>query len=316
MASNSPLPPPNCPAQCPQAGNDAPSKRQRRSVSRALDKLLVQGVLLLVTGVALLEMSGWRSGSLNIFEQEWKQAKPAPLVMEGGDPYIRALMRTISASESNVPKPYSVIYGGEHFRGWDRHPDRCVTISVGPNTGNCSTAAGRYQFITTTWEAQADKYHPEPPGLLFWRPHRFDPKSQDQVVHDWLSNADEWGEDLSGLLREGQIGTVLEILSPTWTSLGYGIETNSMSSYLPEIYSEMLDEELAAAAPLLETSPAPPEATTPLESTEPLVTQADADAIAATENSPDPKPLQKNQPFLLPPGEVLRRLGQELETLL
>ena len=36
-----------------------------------------------------------------------------PLVMEGGDPYLRALMRTISASESNVMRPYHVLYGGE-----------------------------------------------------------------------------------------------------------------------------------------------------------------------------------------------------------
>ncbi|MFQ3617769.1 MAG: glycoside hydrolase, partial [Cyanobacteriota bacterium] len=40
---------------------------------------------------------------------------------------------------------------------------------------------------------------------------------------------------------------VLYILSPTWTSLGYGIETNSMSASLPDIYEEMLREELAIA---------------------------------------------------------------------
>ncbi len=374
MASNSPPPDPNCSTQCPLAGNPIPVKRQKRSLSRALDKLLVQGVLLLVTGAALLEMSGWRYGALNIFEPEWKQAKPAPLAMKGGDPYIRALMRTISASESNVPKPYSVIYGGEHFRGWDRHPDRCITIPVGPNTGDCSTAAGRYQFITTTWEAQAEKYHPEQPGILFWRPHPFDPNSQDRVVHDWLNDSGEWGTDLGVLLREGEIGTVLEILSPTWTSLGYGIETNSMSSYLPEIYFEMLDEELAGAETVPTASPTdpptdlpqdpdsperPPEAAVPTETAAPLVTQAGATALQGSESSssgssssgssssessssegpaitaedeqerqvaieekspaeksPAEKSLDTKQPFLLPPGEVLRRLGQELEMLL
>ena len=34
-----------------------------------------------------------------------------PLVMQGGDPYLRALMRTISASESNVLRPYHVLHG-------------------------------------------------------------------------------------------------------------------------------------------------------------------------------------------------------------
>ena len=35
-----------------------------------------------------------------------------PLTMEGGNPYLRALMRTISFSESNYQNPYYVIYGG------------------------------------------------------------------------------------------------------------------------------------------------------------------------------------------------------------
>ncbi|MGB5713726.1 MAG: glycoside hydrolase, partial [Waterburya sp.] len=34
-----------------------------------------------------------------------------PLVMGGGDPYVRALMRTITASEANVTHPYNVVYG-------------------------------------------------------------------------------------------------------------------------------------------------------------------------------------------------------------
>ncbi|MEL7245712.1 MAG: glycoside hydrolase, partial [Cyanobacteria bacterium J06573_2] len=37
-------------------------------------------------------------------------------------------------------------------------------------------------------------------------------------------------------------------LSPTWTSLGYGIETNSVSSSLPRIYQKVLQEELSAVS--------------------------------------------------------------------
>ncbi|MGL5075236.1 MAG: glycoside hydrolase, partial [Waterburya sp.] len=67
-----------------------------------------------------------------------------PLVMEGGDPYIRALMRTITASEANVKRPYNVIYGGEYIEDLSQHPQVCVPIATGPNVGQCSTAAGRY----------------------------------------------------------------------------------------------------------------------------------------------------------------------------
>ncbi|MEP0835117.1 glycoside hydrolase family protein [Microcoleus sp. AS-A8] len=167
-----------------------------------------------------------------------------PLVMQGGDPYIRALMRTITASEANDSQPYTLLYGGD--RAWDlsRHPNRCVRIVAGPNVGNCTTAAGRYQFLNTTWDKMAQRYHPQPSGFLFWRNYGFQPEYQDAVVYRWLSDKNAWGVDLSKQLRKGRVNDVLRRLSGTWTSLGYGIETNSMSGYLPTIYQRMLKEEL------------------------------------------------------------------------
>lgn len=178
-------------------------------------------------------------------EAEWA-SYPIPLVMEGGDPYIRALMRTISASESNTTRPYNVIYGGKEVSNLDRHPDDCVEIVSGPNMGDCSTAAGRYQFLTTTWLDKAQHYHPHPPGWYhFWTDYSFEPTYQDIVVYRWLTDTQAWGVDISALLRDGQIDRVLEMLSGTWTSLGYGIEDNSMTPYLSELYNQILAEELS-----------------------------------------------------------------------
>jgi len=39
-----------------------------------------------------------------------------PLVMRGGDPYVRALMRTITVSEAYGPQGYSRLYGGGAYR--------------------------------------------------------------------------------------------------------------------------------------------------------------------------------------------------------
>ncbi len=167
-----------------------------------------------------------------------------PLVMRGGDPYIRALMRTITASEANDPRPYSLIYGGSRAKDLSKHPETCITIRVGPNRGNCSTAAGRYQFLNTTWRKQAERYNSKTSGFLWGRTYSFEPMYQDQVVHDWLSDPQAWGVDIAQLLRQGKIEQVLRLLSGTWTSLGYGIETNSMSRHLPKIYQKMLQEEL------------------------------------------------------------------------
>lgn len=167
-----------------------------------------------------------------------------PLVMVGGDPYLRALMRTISASEANDSDPYSIIYGGDHVSDLSRHPERCVPIVTGPNVGNCSTAAGRYQFINTTWAEKAQRYHPHPDQFLFWKFYSFEPEYQDAVLYGWLSDRAFWGMDISESLRQGKLNQVLKRLSGTWTSLGYGIEDNDITGRLPKIYQQMLKEEL------------------------------------------------------------------------
>ncbi|MBR8826353.1 MAG: glycoside hydrolase family protein [Gomphosphaeria aponina SAG 52.96 = DSM 107014] len=203
-------------------------------------------------GLLVLNLQGGKIGG------RWPQALPLgrslpffpnvygtpPLAMKGGDPYIRALMRTITASEANVSKPYHVIYGGEYVSDLSTHPNRCILINKKSNTNQCSTAAGRYQFINTTWDEKAQRYHPQVSGLFWWKSYSFEPEYQDAVVYAWLSDSQGWGVDISQLLREGKIQEVLKLLSGTWTSLGYGKETNFMSRYLPQIYQNMLAEEL------------------------------------------------------------------------
>ncbi|MBK1986452.1 glycoside hydrolase family protein [Sphaerospermopsis aphanizomenoides BCCUSP55] len=176
------------------------------------------------------------------------EGKQPPLVMKDGDPYIRALMRTISFSEANSKRPYSLLYGGQQVNDLSRHPQICVTITVGPNTGNCSTAAGRYQIINTTWYDIAPRYHPKPSQVMLWSSYSFEPEYQDIVVYSWLNDAKVWGTDISKLLRQNKLNEVLRILSPTWTSLGYGIETNSNTRFLPKVYQKVLAEELKAAS--------------------------------------------------------------------
>jgi muramidase (phage lysozyme) len=81
---------------------------------------------------------------------------------------------------------------------------------------------------------------------MFWASYSFAPEYQDAVVYSWLSDRQVWGTDISQQLHQGKLNEVLRRLSPTWTSLGYGIETNSVSRYLPKIYQKNLQEELNA----------------------------------------------------------------------
>jgi muramidase (phage lysozyme) len=206
---------------------------------------LISGSAVMMIAMLMGGMHGVRWQEMIPFNEPQGSGKPIPLVMKGGDPYIRALMRTISASEASGDRPYSLIYGGEHIGNLSNHPDRCVPILTGPNLGDCTTAAGRYQMLTTTWVAKAQAYHPEPP-FFPWEGYSFAPEFQDEVTYRWLNDPHAWGADLSQMLKEGRVSEVLRLLSPTWTSLGYGIETNSVSNDLPEIYNQMLREEMSS----------------------------------------------------------------------
>ncbi|WP_370588059.1 glycoside hydrolase family protein [Trichocoleus sp. FACHB-591] len=217
------------------------SRRQNRR-TKALQRFI--GTCLALVGL-LLALSHWPTRS-PLPEQSQITSELPPLVMPGGDPYVRALMRTISASESNDASPYTVLYGGQHISDFTEHPDLCIKIVNGPNKGNCTTAAGRYQFLTTTWAEKARLYHPNSTRFLFWETYSFEPQYQDEVVYAWLRDPQAWGVDIPTLLRAGEINPVLELLSGTWTSLGYGIEDNQMTGALPEIYQKVLQEELEA----------------------------------------------------------------------
>jgi muramidase (phage lysozyme) len=169
-----------------------------------------------------------------------------PLVMTGGDPYLRALMRMISMSESNDAHPYSLIYGGSHFDNLRRHPVQCIRIVNGPNINKCSTAAGRYQMIDDTWIRLSKKYHPQRDCVLFvfQCDYSFEPQYQDEVAHAWLSDPEAWNMNIPELLKAGKLEKVRKRLSSTWTSLGYGIENNTMTPRLAGIYQQLLKEEL------------------------------------------------------------------------
>lgn len=229
-----------------QAGLEKPQLRaKRKSALEGIGPVVL--TMLMFLGVAWTVHQWSRSPqATELLDSTDYVASPLPLVMEGGDPYLRALMRTISAAESNTADPYRLLYGGQRVQDLSVHPDECVAIVNGPNLGDCTTAAGRYQFLTTTWESQARYYNPQRLAWYeMWEEPSFEPKYQDAVVYDWLADPEAWGTDIAELLRQGEVRAVLELLSGTWTSLGYGIEDNSMSDLLPQIYEQMLTEELA-----------------------------------------------------------------------
>jgi muramidase (phage lysozyme) len=214
------------------------SENPQSSRLKQLFWLVTSGVVsLFLMGLIYLKLNSVPSQTLP------SVAKDHPLVMEGGDPYLRALMRTISYSESNDANPYHIIYGGDHVQDLSQHPEKCVPI---PHQSLCSTASGRYQFLNQTWYEKAQKYHPHPTGMLWWKNYSFEPIYQDQVMYQWLKDPQAWGFNIAQRLRNKEEAQVFCDLSPTWTSLPCGKEPNiNTKQLLTQVYPQRLKEECA-----------------------------------------------------------------------
>ncbi len=128
-------------------------------------------------------------------------------------PEGRALLDTIAGTES---PGYDVLYGGRRFTDFSRHPNIAVPITSGPNRGRTSTAAGRYQFLFSTWTDQQRQLNlPD-----------FSPQSQDKAAWHLAQTVYRTQEtrDLLSDLENGIFGKVGPALHGTWTSLPGGIE--------------------------------------------------------------------------------------------
>jgi muramidase (phage lysozyme) len=135
------------------------------------------------------------------------------------------------------------MYGGRHFEGDWQHPGIGHTILSGPNQGDQSSAAGRYQFLKGTWEEQTKKYGYKD----------FSPANQDLAAWNYANDVykAKTGGDLASVLQSGdndKIANVGKVLSGTWTSLPGGIEQSTGTNQFVATYQKALGNPSQAVA--------------------------------------------------------------------
>lgn len=111
---------------------------------------------------------------------------------------VQAFLDTIAWAEG---ANYNTLFGGSTFNDYSRHPNRAIRAG-----GYTSTAAGRYQFLFSTWAGIANKL-----GLP-----DFSPRSQDIAALELINQRGA----LSYVLN-GDIIRALKTLGCAWASLPF-----------------------------------------------------------------------------------------------
>jgi len=153
-------------------------------------------------------------------------------------PEGKALLDAIAGSESGG---YNSRYPSKTFSGYDDHPRIDETILSGPNKGLTSNAAGRYQFLSTTWDR--------------WKPgNAFTPENQDIAAYNLAIAAYGYGEQgLLKALKENPL-KVANKLSGTWTSLPGGIEPNNATNGFISRYKTSVERYYNTPSPIFDMS--------------------------------------------------------------
>ena len=163
------------------------------------------------------------------------------------EPHQKAFLNAIAAPESGGR--YDIRYtprGGATFSSYDAHPGIKEPGPFGP-----SSAAGRYQFLKSTW----DKLPAAAKG-----DGKFTPENQDRAAL-WYAEQQykaQTGRSLDADLKEkGMTPEIVKALSPTWHGLKAD-PAKAMGAYNSSIKRYTGNTETAAATAPAATAPAAP----------------------------------------------------------
>jgi muramidase (phage lysozyme) len=81
----------------------------------------------------------------------------AELLPKLNEPNVRSFLDMIAAAEGTTKHGYNTLFGGGKFDNLQDHPRQLFDFTETTGRPNKTTAAGRYQFLSNTWDEQAKK---------------------------------------------------------------------------------------------------------------------------------------------------------------
>lgn len=117
------------------------------------------------------------------------------------NPNVRKMLDVISSAEG---ADYNTLFGGGKFDNYGSHPNVRAGFTETTGNKNVTTAAGRYQFLNSTWKKVAQKY-----GLK-----DFSPKNQDLAAIALIK-----GRGALGDVMKGDLNKAVGKLGGEWASL-------------------------------------------------------------------------------------------------
>jgi len=140
--------------------------------------------------------------------QSAAMSRPASLPAGTTDAAVKKMI--LDKIASGEAPDYQTIYGGSKFNDFTDHPRQYIPI--GDGSGKFSSAAGRYQFLASTWDNQARKL-----GLKDFSPANQDTAALDLAQTEYKRKT---GRDLIADTRAGT--TDWRALGNQWASLKNG----------------------------------------------------------------------------------------------
>lgn len=116
----------------------------------------------------------------------------------------RAFLDMLAYAEGTTKNGYNTLFGGGTFDNLADHPRRLFPFTNGAGKTLKTTAAGRYQFLSRTWDSLRDKLNlPD-----------FGPESQDAAALELVRQRGALAD-----VRAGRVAAAIAKCAPIWASL-------------------------------------------------------------------------------------------------